>query len=130
MPFAKLVASGVALADKLTASLQSDVSYEAWIGINADGSYQYAAAVPVASIVERNQQTVVSYEGNEVLSTHTVNILRPIGPNGAAGRNEPVDPRDRFTLADGTTSRTLAVGTLVNPDTDAGYYHIVNLGAK
>ena len=128
--FASLVANGVALANTLTSTLQDNVQFEAWIGRDEFNQPVYAAAVPIASIIERKQQLVTNYEGDEVVSDHTINILQPIANNGAAERFEPIDPRDRFTLPDGTTGKVASVDTLVNPETSAGYYHIVKLGAR
>jgi hypothetical protein len=127
--FADLVTKGVALANQLTSTLQVGVSYQAWTGISAMGDYTYAAPVTVQALVEFKQELVVDYAGNEVVSMHTVNILEPIAGNGAEGRTEPLDPRDIFTLPDGSSAKMATSETLINPVTDAGYYHVVKLGA-
>lgn len=128
--FADLVAQGVALADSLTATLQANCTYEAWLGVDRFGKESYAAGVSMPTLIERKQDLVVDYEGEEVLSLATISILRPITNNGAAGRQEPIDPRDRFTLPDGTTGRILTVESFVSPTSGAGYFHVVKLGAK
>lgn len=129
MSFANLVKNGVALANSLTSALQVGVTYRAWTGITAMGDYTYADPITVQALVEFKQQLVVDFSGNEVVSMHTINILQPISGNGAEGRTEPLDPRDLFTLPDGSTAKMATSETLVNPQTNAGYYHIVKLGA-
>ena len=128
--FADLVASGVALANQLTGTLQDDVLYQAWIGQDLFGDYEYSDGVSLGAIVERKQDLVTDYEGQEVVSSHTISLLKPVLANGTPGRSEPIDPRDKFTLSDGTTGRILSVETLMNPVTGAGYYQVVKLGGK
>jgi hypothetical protein len=127
--FADLVASALVLADSLTSTLQASVSYEAWIAKDGFDEPTYAAAVSLPALIERKSKLVIDKEGREVRSEHTITLLRPIPSNGAAGREEPIDPRDKFTIPDGTTGIVAAVETLVNPNTGAGYYQIVSLGA-
>jgi len=124
-----LVASGVALADNLTADLQPTVQHEAWTGNDGFGGATYATAVPRAALVERKQKQVLNPQGQEVLSEHTITLLRPIAANGAPDRFEPIDPRDRFTLPDGTTGPILSIESFTDRVTGAGYFAQVFLGA-
>ena len=126
--FADLVANGVALADRLTGTLQVNVSYEPWIGQNAFGDYEYGPAQFLPAIVERQSKMVIDLQGQEIRAEHVINILRPVSANGANGRDEPIDARDKFTLQDGSTGIIASVETLLNPVTNAGYYHIVSIG--
>lgn len=126
--FANIIRSGVAIADKLTDSLQPKVRHAAWIGNDGEGGHLYAAPVLRPALVERKQKTLRSSTGEEVVSTHYVAFLRPIKNNGAAGRQEPIDPRDKITLPDGTSSAILTVNAFVDKDTGSGYFHEVYLG--
>ena len=122
MGFRDLIKSGVALADSLTSDLQPLVDFEAWIGQDAFGQAQYAPPVKVRCLVERKQKLIRTAAGNEVMSSHALTILRPLAPNGAPHRSEPVDTRDRFTLADGTTGVILNAEGFDDPVTNAGYF--------
>ena len=126
--FADIIRQGVALADELTQDLQPSVEHEAWTGNDGTGGYTYDFAVSRPALVERKQKLVRKATGEQVLSTHVVTFLRPIEDNGATGRQEPLDPRDRITLADGTKSNILSIESFVDKDTDAGYFHEVYLG--
>lgn len=130
MSFSSLVRSGVSLADSLTGSLQDECTYEAWTGSDRFGKETYAAGVALPTLIERKQDLVTDYEGEEVVSKATITILRPIADNGASGRQEPIDPRDKFTLPDGTSGRILSVDAFIDPSIGAGYFHIVKLGGK
>lgn len=126
--FADLIRNGVALADSLTNSLQATVVHEAWTGNDGEGGYSYDDGIERLALVERKQRMRRNAQGEEVMSTHVVTFLRPIADNGATGRQEPVDPRDRITLPDGTKSNILSVEAFVDKDTGAGYLHEVYLG--
>lgn len=126
--FADIVRNGVALADSLTTTLQDAVTYEPWVSINGFGDDSYGSPQSIPAIIERGARLVVDAEGREIRAEHTINLLRPIAANGAVGRDEPIDGRDKFTLSDGSTGRIAAVESLVNPATGAGYYHIVSIG--
>jgi hypothetical protein len=127
--FDSLIRSGVALADSLTGSLQSTVTHEAWIGQDAYGSPSYAAPVARAALVEqRVAQARVQPSGEMVSTTAKVTFLRPIAPNGAAGRKEPVDTRDRITLQDGATGPLVNISNFIDKTTGRGYLTEVWLG--
>lgn len=127
--FDKLIRDGLALADRMTASLQPQVTHQAWIGNDGFGDSQYAPPQSYPALVERKDRLMRNKEGQEIRSEHVVSFLRPVAPQGAEGRDEPIDPRDIITLPDGSTGPIAAVETFVDPATGAGYFHIVALGA-
>lgn len=129
MPFDSLIRHGVALADSLTASLQPVVSFEAWTGQDAFGAPTYAAAIPVAALTEQRLSTRQTLNGKLVPTVAKITILRPLAVNGAAGRIEPIDNRDRFTLPDGTTGPVVDVADFTDPDSGRGYFAEVWLGS-
>lgn len=127
--FDGLVRGAVALANNLTGSLQSSVSHEAWTGQDAFGEATYAAPVTRQAIVEqRIAQFRSQPSGEMVTTTAKVTFLKPITPNGAAGRNEPVDSRDRITLQDGATGPLVNISNFIDPTTGRGYLTEVWLG--
>lgn len=123
MRFDALIRSAVATADRITAALQDAVTHEAWTGADAYGNPTYAAGVSRDAIVEYNPAIQRLLTGQIVTATARVLFLRPIAANGASGRREPLDPRDRFTLPDGRQPPVLSVdGGLVDPSTGRSYF--------
>lgn len=127
---ADIVRQGVALADSLTQTLQPTVLHEAWIGDAGDGTPIFAPAQTRAAIIERRQRMIRNARGEEVRTAHTISILRPVSANGAPGRDEPIDARDRFTIPDGSFGPILAVESFTDKDTSSGYFHVVYLGER
>ena len=128
MAFDDLIRTGVALADSLTGSLQATVTHEAWIGSDEFGKASFATGVGRPAIVERRNRERQMSDGRTILTTAKITFLRPIPANGATGRKEPIDSRDRLTLPDGSTDPVADVEALVDPDTGRGYYAVVYLG--
>jgi hypothetical protein len=128
MALDSLVRSAVAIANGVTSSLQVVVSHEAWTHDDAYGAPQYATAVNLSAIVEYRQRLRHLRDGQQVLQRAVVFLLEPVSPNGAAERREPIDPRDRIVLPDGTTGPIYDVAGLADPQTNASYYHEVVIG--
>lgn len=129
MGLQSLVSAGVAIASSLTASLRVTVTHEAWTGTS--GNYAtptYATGVSRTALVEMNPTLTRLPDGTEVMARATVTFLDPISAQGASGRREPIDPRDKITLHDGTTGPILSVSGLANPDTNLPYLLVVTLG--
>lgn len=130
MAFDDLIRTGVALADSLTAPLQASVTHEAYTGMDGFGKKVYATGVARPALVERKNKERRKPDGRTIITTAMITFLRPIAANGAAGRQEPVDTRDRITLPDGSTDPIADVEALLDPDTGAGYYTTVYLGLE
>ena len=130
MSLSRLIRDCVAVADRVTMTLQCAVTHEAWIAVTGHyGAPSFAAAVSRQSIVDYSTRLVRDMNGQEVPASITIMILRPISANGASGRREPVDPRDRFILPDGTTGPVLNVGPGgIDPSTGRAYFAEVYLG--
>lgn len=129
MSLATILRSGVALTDSITDSLQVAVTHEAWSGLSSYGAPTFATGVSRDAIVDYGPRLIRDASGQEVPVRATVMILRPIAANGASGRREPIDPRDRFTLPDGTTGPILEVRQgVVDPSTSRPYCYEVALG--
>jgi len=128
MGLGDLVRSGLQIADQVTQDLQPEVLHEAWIGQDGYGNAAYAAAVARPAIVEQRLHQRVTSSGRLVLVQAYVAFIRPIPPNGAAGRKEPVDPRDRLTLPDGSTGPIVDQSGLVDASTTRPFYAEVWIG--
>jgi len=121
------IASAVEAADAGTKSLQVDVVHEAWVGGDALG-----APAPFASPVLRKalvQEGAIHHElpdGQVITSKAIISFLELVEPNGADGRQEPIDPRDKITLPSGMTGKIREVpGSMLNPLTNAPYVRVL-----
>jgi len=128
--FTDIVRAGVAVADSVTATLQAPVEHHAWISEDRRGEPTFAPLIIRQAIVERKQRLIRAADGRVIAVNTKLTFPRPIEANGAADRREPIDPRDKFVLPDGTTGPVLNVEGIVDPDTltGAGYMVEVWLG--
>jgi len=123
-----IVRSAVSIANSVTSDLQCDVTLEAWTGSSVHGAPTYATAVTIPAIVEMKNRLVKAVNGELVMSKARVTFVRPVTANGATGRREPIDPRDRITLPDSETGPILDVDGLFDSSTNAPYMLSVFLG--
>lgn len=128
MGLGALVRGAVALANTVTADLQVSVTVYAWIGDSVANKPTYAAGVAYPALVEFEQRAVRMTNGQEVQQVAKVSFLRPITANSAAGRRNPIDPRDKIVLPSGFAGKVLSVSGLVDKATKAPFYAIVGLG--
>jgi len=130
MSFDVLVRNAVKLADKLTKSLQVNVTHRAWTGQSTDGygTPEYASPVTRLAIVEQQQKPLFTLSGHEVMTFAYVCFVRPVAPNGASSRQEPVDERDLITLPDGRTGTIIDIKNFLDPKTGRGYLTEIWLG--
>jgi hypothetical protein len=126
-----LLRKGVALADKITGGsdgVQDDVTLYPWTGTGTYGEPTYGAGVPISAFIEDRMVTRNEAGGDEISSRTVLTIMRPITPNGATGRREPLDTRDKIVLPDGSTGPILAVNGPNDPTTHAPFVYEVILG--
>lgn len=123
-----IVRNLVGVAQSLTSSLQSSVAHSAWTGRDDHGKPTYATAVTRPALIEHEQRLLRTATGEEAQQMAKVTFLQPIAANGASGRKEPIDPRDKIVLPDGRSGPILAVEGLVDPDTSSPYLYVVRLG--
>jgi len=128
MGFDTLVRNGVALAKRLTADLQPTCLHEAWISRDVHSKPSYAPGITRTGILEQKQVWVKTPTGNQIETRPTFLILEPIADNGALTRREPIDPRDRFTLPDGSKAFAVDVAFIVDPQTGDPYAYEITLG--
>ena len=121
MALDSVVRSVVKVAHGVTKSLQETVQHHAWVGQDGFGApagpapdgYDYP--VPLKAMVEQKLQMRHLADGRIVKVKAKLTFLKVIAPNGAPKRDEPIDPRDKLVLADGTTGPVLDVQGMRDP---------------
>ena len=129
MGLANTIRNVIAIADRITTDLQVPVQHYAWIRNDLEYSDKsiYAAPITRLAIVNRRER-LFRFEGQDLIQRASVIFLRPITANGATGRREPVDPRDKIVLPDGYTGPIRDVRGLENTFSDSPYMLEVILG--
>lgn len=130
MGLAEIVRSGVSIANRVTGSLQATVQHEAWTGVGAYGAPAFDSAATRPAIVEHKTRRRRLESGEEINQVAAVTIIGPIAANGATGRREPIDPRDRITLPNGYIGPILDVQGIVDPSTGLPYMYVVAIGER
>lgn len=129
MTLASVVRRAVAKADRLTRSLQAQVDHVAWTGQDGNTKPTYASAVKRSAIIEQGPVPFRTAEGETIAVKAVVHILETVEANGASDRKEPIDPRDRITLPDGTVGAPImGAEGVVDPSTGKPYMYTVALG--
>lgn len=125
---ADVIKQGIAVARSVTLDLHVTVQHYAWTSQSVDGTPTYAAAVPRKALVERKQKLVAGPNGQMVMSEAYIAFLEEITPNGATGRVEPIDARDKIVMPDGVTGPILNVGGFFDGGTGVPFYSEIYLG--
>jgi len=126
----EILKSGIRTANKLTTGVQSVFTLEQYTGQGYAGGKTYAAPVALHGVVDFTSKPVIKLSGETVTAVVTITVVGDILPNGAAGRREPVDPRDRIILSNGFTGPIIdAPGSVLDPSTGRGLIHVIMLGA-
>ncbi len=127
-----IIRSGVEAWNAATATAQGVVTFEAFVGpsdaLGDDGAY--ADPIPLRCHILRDPASDPTSTGDAQKTLATLGFLSPIPPNGSPHRqSEPIDPRDRFTLPDGSSGPiTEIAGGYVDPATGVPYLTQVTLG--
>ncbi len=124
MGLAGTIRKGVAIAHRVTKGVQETVQHVTWVGQDGMGA-PLTTVVPRLAFVEQDVQLMRMDDGKMVQVRAVLTFLDPITANGAAGRIEPVDPKDKFILSDGSTGPILKVSGLRK---DAPFVSTVVLG--
>ena len=135
MPLINTLRNGVAAVDRVSASLQTTITHEAWIGASStstpsgypSGGYAgqspttalLAPPVTLPAIVEWAAMRVDPKSGAVIQTLAKITIPRAIPANGAPGRTEPFDDRDKITLPNGQIGPIVAIEGLIDPGTNA-----------
>jgi hypothetical protein len=120
---AAAVRSAVEAARVSTLSLQVDVVHTACVGQDALGAPEYDEyPVTRKALVQEGAVHHETEDGQVITTKAKLYFLQAIAPHGAEGRQEPIDPRDLFTLPSGLIGKSLEIpGAAVNPETDLPY---------
>jgi hypothetical protein len=124
---ASIVSNAVAIANTQTASLQEDVIHHTWTSQSSMSGPAYTSVTRKALVEQRVTQHRMT-DGRMVPVRAKLTFLTVIPPNGASKRVEPIDPKDKFTLADGTIGSIIDVQGLRDPGRGRPYLLEVWLG--
>lgn len=133
MSLADIVRTAVSIAESITKSgeLQESFTLQRWNGDDSYGKPTYAAALTLDGIVDHSARRIRTDAGAETIATATITVLKPfkkLTPT-VTGREEPVDKRDKITLASGKSGPILLTNTgLADPDTERPYVVQILLG--
>jgi hypothetical protein len=131
MSLATVIRKGVSIADKVTKSVQGNMILEAWIGQSITGLATYASPITVKCIEDDTQKTITIASGQVITVMSTLTILEAIPSNGASGRHEPIDTRDKITTPSGFVGKVIETpGSVVDPGTGKGFIQSIMLGAR
>lgn len=126
----EILQGGIAIANSLTAGVQVEITHEAWIDQDVHGDPVLADPVQIRCVLDLSRRQIQQEDGIIVTVVATATVVGDVSPNGAAGRVEPIDPRDIITLPDGTTGPIIqtAPNSVVDPSTGRGLIHEILLG--
>lgn len=117
--FDTLTESIVALADRLTASLQVPIVIEPFVSLDVHLVPTYGAAMqPIPKgTVDAKTQTVKARNGDVIVASAKVTFPR----------NVTIHTKDRVTLPDGTVGIVVAISQTVKPS-GGGYITVIWIG--
>lgn len=118
----EILVSGIQIADSLTAGVQCNVTYEAFLSADGDGDEEFDTPVLVACVVDQTKRQKTTSTGR--LETVIATLTFPRGLSFTIG------PKDRITLPDGTTGPLIldAPDAVVDPVTGRGFIQSVMIG--
>lgn len=133
MSLADIVRSAVSIAHSVTdtGELQESITLERWSGQDDAAKPTYATGLSITALVDRKARAVRMGDGVEKVTSSVVTILKPFAALSpvVTGRREPVDERDKVTLADGSVFPILRIdGGLRDPDTGRPFLVQIFLG--
>lgn len=130
---AELLEVGINIANSLTPGVQSICVLEQFIGSGPSGDFEYDDPINVNAVVDYTNKVSIR-EGQIVTVSATITVLERIEPNLAVTdppRKNPIDPRDKLTLPDGSTGSIISVpGAVNNPKTGTGFIQVIEIGSR
>lgn len=126
--FADLVRNVVATANTLTSSLQVVVSHYAWINDDENTEPEYDTPVSRNALVTYKTEAKKDSLGSENLQSAIIEFFEVVTENGADERSEPIDPRDKLVLPDGSWGPITGIDGIVDPSTGKPYLYRVTCG--
>ncbi len=129
MSLRTLVVKMIAVADNITKPFQPTITLYRYQSQSQYGAESYASPLTLEAIVD---QTITEHrtKAGKVLPVKAyVAVLSPITPEGTAGRIEPVDPRDKIVLPDGSTGDIVDTGGFVDKGTGRPFFSEIWIGS-
>lgn len=123
-----ILRNAVATINDVTSDLQATITLSRWTGQDVYGAPTYAAAVSYTAIVDMREQQKRNESGQLVMLRALVILVQPLTANGAANRREPIDPRDKITLPDGSTGPIVGSAGIIDSGTNKPYFHEIWIG--
>jgi hypothetical protein len=124
-----MLRDGVKLIKETTDSLQAFVTLEQWVGQDLYGKAIYAQPLQFKAICVLAPNLHKTTTGQVVSVQAYAAFLEPIAPNGAVGRLEPIDGRDRITFPDGSHGPIVEIKGFIDAGTNAPMFSEVWIGA-
>lgn len=119
----------IAAMDNVTKSVQETVRIRPWISEDMFGKRSFGATRKYKAVVTRNMTEMRTRDGRVISVKAVIAFLVPVQPIGAAGREEPIDPRDEIYCVDDLTGPIVSIGGSTNqPATQVRYFQQVFLG--
>ncbi len=136
MALSDTVRNAIRTADNVTKSFQVEIKHYAWIGMDMKGEPEYDPEFVIRMALSQKKRARQRFEATSEISQVTIlTFLTPIAEHGAPNRQEPIDPRDKMVLPDGTTGplsdigrRSELQGGLDDPTTNQPYMYQVTVG--
>lgn len=129
MGSAAWLTDALATADAATEALGlvGTVTHEAWIGQDSGGDPIYATAVLRKARIQEGALPHRQGDTGDLVTTRAcIQFIGAVEFNGAEGRREPIDPRDRITMPSGLTGPIEDIrDALVDPLTGRPIRHTV-----
>lgn len=118
----EILVAGINIADSLTAGVQCDVTYEAYLSADGNGDEDYDTPQTVPCVVDQTKRQKVTSSGR--LETVVATLTFP------RGLSFTISPKDRITLPDGTTGPLIldSPDSVVDPVTGRGFIQTVMIG--
>lgn len=126
---AEILHSSVELLKNLLPGVQPTVTYYPIISQTGEGKKTYGSPLTLRCLVNRTYR-VFTINGQVITVAATLQFLEDVPINGAAGRREPIDPRDKIILPDGFTGPIIDAPGETLDENGKGFTQLVMLGAR
>jgi hypothetical protein len=133
MSLLDIINAGIATANKITKPLQGTVQHYAWTGQDGMGADTFSPVLtspgtPRQALVDMTRKPRATKDGKLLMTIASLTFLDVIPDNGASGRSEPIDTRDRIILPDGSTGPIVSAGGFMDARTGRPVLNEVLLG--
>lgn len=131
MALADILRDQVASLSNIVDSFKGEAVLHAWIGQDGAGKDEFAAPIPVRAVISMKKEQRFTSGGSLVLTHATLTVLDTIAdttPNANQQREQPIDPRDKIILPDGSTAPVVDSGGPMDPATSRGFINKIVLG--